>query len=368
MPLDAAQYREVFDRVHDIVYVRDLDGVIIDINEAGARFFGRAKEELIGQTLHRSSDDEQARSLRATNDLLLLQGVDRSTVELCNGAGETRIVEAMTALMRDDRGEARGAYGVMRDVTDAVVLQRSLAAANERQKQELEQARLVQQALLPQHVPELPHLDIAVRMRSASEVGGDYYDFAVGADGTLTIAMGDVIGHGFRAGIYGATAKSYFQTLSYAPPREILETMSAAFRNLGIPSLYMCLMLVRIRERQASIVGAGMPAFFVRHRDGGVDRVEVAGTPLGAQRKPEFEGRDIEFDAGTAMLLCSDGLAELCDEEQPERGEAAIRTCFSEVADERAEQTLARVLDCADSRSAGRPPADDVTIMVIRAT
>jgi serine phosphatase RsbU (regulator of sigma subunit) len=204
-------------------------------------------------------------------------------------------------------------------------------------------------------------------MRNASEVGGDYYDFAVAADGTLTIAMGDVIGHGFRAGIYGATAKSYFQTMSAAAPREILETMSAAFRNLGIPSLYMCLMLVRIRARQASIVGAGMPAFFVRSRNGDVERMEVAGTPLGAQRNPVFEGRVIDFDPGTTLLLFSDGLPEMCAEENPERGEAAIEACFGEVSDESAENTLTRVLGCADERCGGRAPADDVTVMVVRA-
>jgi PAS domain S-box-containing protein len=367
MPLGAAQYREVFDRVHDIVYVRDLDGVLLDINEAGARFFGRAKEELIGRTLHRTETDEQARSLRATNDLLLRQGVDRSTVELPDATGAIRIVEATTTLMRDDSGTPSGAYGVMRDVTEAMALQRFLAADNERKTRELEEARLVQLALLPEHVPQLPNLDIAVRMRNASEVGGDYYDFAVAADGTLTIAMGDVIGHGFRAGIYGVTAKSYFQTLSHGPQREILETMSAAFRNLGIPSLYMCLMLVRIRERQASIVGAGMPAFFVRHRNGDVERIEVAGTPLGAQRTPLFEDRVLDFDRGTTMLLFSDGLADLCDEENPERGEAAIEACFAEGMDEPAEETVARVLACADTRNGGRAPSDDVTVMAIRA-
>jgi PAS domain S-box-containing protein len=365
--LGTAQYREVFDRVQDIIYVRDLDGVLLDINDAGARFFGRTKENLIGRTLHHTNDDQAARSLRTTNELLLQQGVDRSTVELRNAAGELRIVEATTSIMRDERGVARGAYGVMRDVTESVELQRSLAAANERQTRELEEARLVQLALLPAHVPQLEHLDIAVRMRNATEVGGDYYDFAVADDGALTIAMGDVIGHGFRAGIYGATAKSYFQTLSSAPPREILETMSSAFRNFGIASLYMCLMLVRIRDREASIFGAGMPAFFVRRGAESVDRIEVAGTPLGAQRKPAFEGRVIAFEPGTTMLLFSDGLIELCDEEDPESGEAAILSCLAGAPDETAEETLNRVLAFADARSDGRPPADDVTVMVVRA-
>jgi serine phosphatase RsbU (regulator of sigma subunit) len=152
--------------------------------------------------------------------------------------------------------------------------------------------------------------------------------------------------------------------------------MSSAFRNLGIASLYMCLMLVRIRDREASIFGAGMPAFFVRRRNvpsageapaATLERIEVAGTPLGAQRKPAFEGRVIDFEPGTMILLFSDGLLELCGEEDPESGEAAILSCLAGAPDESAEQTLNRVLAFADARSDGRPPADDVTVMVVRA-
>jgi PAS domain S-box-containing protein len=362
-------YREVFDRVQDIIYVRDMDGVIVDINDAGARFFGVKKDEVIGNTLHRSVDDDQARSLQATNALLLSHGVDRSTVELRNATGEKRLLEATTTLIRDDRGEPLGAYGVMRDVTETVRLQRLLAADNARKTEELEEARRIHLALLPKQVPRLPRLDIAVHMRSATEVGGDYYDFAVADDGTLTIALGDATGHGLKAGIFGATAKSYFQTLAnHTAPRELLETMSGAFLNLGIPSLYMCLLLLRIHDRQVSVVGAGMPAFFMRRRHAsGAERVEVAGTPLGARRKPSFEGRVLDFDPGTTMLLFSDGLPELLDAHDRELGENAIGDCLESAGEESADEILARVLSLSDAWSGGRPAADDVTVMVVRA-
>ena len=51
-------------------------------------------------------------------------------------------------------------------------------------------------ALLPEKLPELPNLQIAVYMKTATEVGGDYYDFNISADGTLNVAMGDATGHG----------------------------------------------------------------------------------------------------------------------------------------------------------------------------
>ena len=366
--MDPQRYREIFDRVQDIIYVRDMDGVILDINEAGARFFGIPKDELIGRTLHRTSDDEQARSLRATNDLLLRDGLDRSTVELRNSAGDARVVESTTTLFRDEEGAPLGAYGVMRDVTQAIELQRFLAADNDRKTRELEDARSVHRALLPKQVPRHPHAEIAVDLRSAAEVAGDYYDFGVGDDGALTIAMGDATGHGLKAGIVGATAKSYFQTLSKgSAPRAILEAMSAAVRNLGIPSMYMCCLLARIHERQASIVGAGMPPFFLRRKNGrSVERIEVPGTPLGLRATPAFDGTVIDLDPGTTMLLFSDGLPELLDGADRELGYDAIESCLAEAAEQPAGEILTRVLALADRWSGGREAADDVTVMVVR--
>lgn len=410
-PLDPARYRELFDGVQDILYVRDIEGVLLDVNEAAARFFGVPRDELIGKTLHRRTDDSPAQSLQATNEILFRRGIDRSTVELQNAAGDVRVLEATTTLVRDDAGRPAAAYGVMRDVTDSVRLQKSLAETNdallrtaailtlekeraerglaeaermrevadraraevaadhERKTRELEDARAVHLALLPHQLPRVPHIDVAVHMQSATEVGGDYYDFSVGEDGSLTVVTGDATGHGLKAGILVATAKSYFQTLSKrSAPREILHAMSIAFGNLGVPSLYMCLMLLRIHERQASVLGAGMPPFFVRRPHGAVERIEIAGTPLGVRTKPTFDGRVIDFDRGTSILLFSDGLPDLANESDCELGYERIEATFAATADgEPAEATLARVVGAAAEWCGRRAPADDLTAIVLRA-
>lgn len=218
-------------------------------------------------------------------------------------------------------------------------------------------------------MPRCASLDVAVHMRTASEVGGDYYDFSVGEDGSLTLAIGDATGHGLRAAILGATAKSYFLTLSKrCAPREILEAMSSAFQHLALPSLYMCLMIARIHERQASIVGAGMPPFFVRRRSGEIERVEVAGFPLGVRKKPVFDGTVIDFDPGTTMLLFSDGLPELSDPHERELGYDAIERALREADTSSAESILESVVRLADEWCGGRASADDLTVMVVQAT
>ena len=93
---------------------------------------------------------------------------------------------------------------------------------NERKTKELEEARQLQLSMLPKDLPQLPNIDIAVYMKTATEVGGDYYDFNVAMDGTLTIVLGDATGHGMRAGTMVTSAKTLFN--SYAANPDIIFT------------------------------------------------------------------------------------------------------------------------------------------------
>ncbi len=87
---------------------------------------------------------------------------------------------------------------------------RAIQAENERKTHELEKARRLQLSMLPKKLPRVPHLDIAVHMQTATEVGGDYYDFHVDESGRLTVVIGDATGHGLNAGTLVSVIKGLF--------------------------------------------------------------------------------------------------------------------------------------------------------------
>src|SRR6185295_16116119 len=89
-----------------------------------------------------------------------------------------------------------------------------LQTENERRAKELEEARQLQLSMLPKSVPQLVQLEIAAYMKTATEVGGDYYDFHLAEDGTLTVAVGDATGHGLKAGTMVSSVKSLFVSLA----------------------------------------------------------------------------------------------------------------------------------------------------------
>jgi hypothetical protein len=88
---------------------------------------------------------------------------------------------------------------------------RSLSLEHDKIKQSLDLAREVQQNLLPHKNPQMERLDIAGRSIYCDETGGDYYDFITGdtdENDQVTIAIGDVSGHGISSALLMATVRS----------------------------------------------------------------------------------------------------------------------------------------------------------------
>src|SRR5215475_4835971 len=135
---------------------------------------------------------------------------------------------------------------IERTVEDARRRQ-ELEAENEQRARELEEARQLQLSMLPKSVPQLPHLEIAAYMKTASEVGGDYYDFHLAEDGTLTVAVGDATGHGLRAGTMVSSVKSLFVSHAGDPdiPR-ILERLSRTLKQMNLHGLFMAMTMAKI--------------------------------------------------------------------------------------------------------------------------
>jgi serine phosphatase RsbU (regulator of sigma subunit) len=65
---------------------------------------------------------------------------------------------------------------------------------NARTTRELESARSLQLSMLPSTLPELPGFEVAAAMATATDVGGDFFDFRTLPDGALVVAVGDATG------------------------------------------------------------------------------------------------------------------------------------------------------------------------------
>lgn len=245
---------------------------------------------------------------------------------------------------------------------------RQLKAEHQRKSQELEAARNIQLAMLPEQPPHHPEIDLAVSMKTATEIGGDYYDFLVAEDGTLTFVFGDATGHGAQAGAMVTVTKWLFA--NYGADHSVSEFLEIAARSLHhmhIPRLYMSLAAGRIKNGLLEIAGAGLPpAYLFKAGSGAITEVPLKGIPLGAYGSGSFKLQRIALSQGDAMILMTDGFPEQFNDNGKELGYDKAREIFSRVANLQPARIIDRFNRAARLWMNGSDQKDDMTFLVLK--
>ncbi|MCB0284119.1 MAG: SpoIIE family protein phosphatase [Calditrichaeota bacterium] len=243
-----------------------------------------------------------------------------------------------------------------------------IQAENERKTKELEEARALQLSMLPKELPQIRHLDIAVYMETATEVGGDYYDFHVALDGTLTVVIGDATGHGMKAGTMVTSAKSLFKT--HAANSDILfsfREFSRCIKEMNFGRMSMCLTMLKIKDHNLQISSAAMPpAYIYRAESKEVEEYQFEAMPLGTMEKFPYEKRETKLNPGDIILLLSDGLPELENNNSEMYGYSRISRGFKNVAEQSAKEIISHFKDESAGWVNDAAPDDDVTFVVIK--
>jgi len=239
---------------------------------------------------------------------------------------------------------------------------------NERKTKELEEARQLQLSMLPKQLPQLPHLDIAVYMKTATEVGGDYYDFHVHIDGTLTVVLGDATGHGMMSGMMVSIMKSLFMSdRTNKELKPFFENASAAIKDMQLGRLMMALTCVQVTNNKIITTNAGMPPLFIyRKNSQTIEEVVINNMPLGAMKGVIYDVKEFNIDRGDTLLLMSDGFAELKNEKKEIYGYKRARNSFEEVAKKEPEEIVSFLNEEGKRWTSDKEPDDDVTFVVIK--
>ena len=195
---------------------------------------------------------------------------------------------------------------------------RILELENERKTRELDQARKLQLSMLPKDVPSLPNLDIAVYMKTATEVGGDYYDFHLSAKNTLTGVLGDATGHGMNAGMLVSVTKGLFQNFAGQPDlKYVISQFNTSLISMKLQPMYMSMNFLRIYDSKIEIIGAGMPpSWYYQSRTKNILEIESSGPPLGGFPNFNYELCSYELVTGDIFVLLSDGFVERMNEKK----------------------------------------------------
>ena len=209
-------------------------------------------------------------------------------------------------------------------VAQLVRQQQQQAQERERIEQELRVARLIQQTLLPKHVPDLPGYQLAAYYQPAREVGGDFYDFLELDNGHLGLVVGDVTDKGVPAAIVMATTRTMLRASAQRldSPGEVLKRVNDVIVRDIPPNMFItCLYAILDPETGLlRFANAGHDLPYRRRRrtssSGGAEELRATGMPLGLLPGMSYEEKEIVLQRGDSVLFYSDGLVEAHDPER----------------------------------------------------
>ncbi len=307
----------------------------------------REGEELVPRWIKTRQEDQQEmfrisrtvmREVMETKEAIIsLDATSDERFEMANSISDFRIRSMIVAPLLDSDGNAIGA--IQMDTLDSkrrfekgdleilagIATQAGVAIENaqlheqlvqqQRVEQDLELARNVQRAFLPNSDPGSPGYEFYHYYLPADQVGGDYFDYIQLSDGRLAIIVADVVGHGVAAAMLMAklSAETRFLLASQSSPATAITMLNDTISRLGIDRFVTLLCLVlEPTSGKIEIVNAGhMPPLWLK-KDGSMEEPggDAAGVPIGVIDDFEYDMATMQLDHGGRLVLYTDGIHE----------------------------------------------------------
>ena len=237
----------------------------------------------------------------------------------------------------------------------------------ERKSEELEEARQLQLSLLPKKNPDVENYDISTYLKSATEIGGDYYDFFYKNGEYFYAICGDATGHGVVSGIMVSVTKAGLNGIPMGEPSLILEQLNRIVKRVNFGRLRMSLSVAKFNEDNFEITSAAMPpTYYYKAASGQVEEILVPNLPLGGLESEKYAGVTKKFDPNDVMVMISDGLPELPNNDNILLDYDEIEKCIGVNAHKSSEEIKNALVNLADQWSNGIMNPDDITIVVIK--
>ena len=243
-------------------------------------------------------------------------------------------------------------------------------------KDELELARDIQMSLMPKKAPVNLSYDIACFSESASEVGGDYYDFIRSnkQNSDTYIVVGDVSGKGMSAALFMVRVQALLQylVLHYESPKEILVELNKNIKRILRHDFFISLTVARItNEDQITFCRAGhMPLIHYKAQNKRLKNIEPNGIAVGLENKGKFEECieeiNIRPEQNDLLVFYTDGLIETRNNEGLEYSESALLKVIQQNASKATEEIKNAIISDVMKFCGTAAPHDDLTFVIIK--
>ena len=237
-------------------------------------------------------------------------------------------------------------------------------------KNDLEIAREIQVAMLPDAVYEAPGVETFGLSRPANTVGGDFYDIVPLADGRVAIAVGDVAGKGSPAALLMALLLAMMRTLldERLEPAELVARLNVQVTRHAPGSRFITLFYGVFDPATGvlTFVNAGHTPPLLLRRDAAVERLTDGGIALGMFDGSTYLTGRAMLAAGDLLAIYSDGITEAENPAGKPFDEQGLESALRVNRPASLSAVGAGIVQAVERHTADTRLADDLTILLLR--
>jgi serine phosphatase RsbU (regulator of sigma subunit) len=249
-------------------------------------------------------------------------------------------------------------------------------------EQELQFARQVMQAMLPERPRSVPGYVFWDCYEPARHVGGDYYGFIPLFDpgddrresaNRWAIAVGDVVGKGLPAALLTAKLSAEIRLFLQGEPEaaRVVSRLNHQLTENGVLDMYVTFLMgiLDLSTHRLSVVNAGHPYPLIRRQGGRIEEFakEASGLPLAIETDWAYQVTETVLEPGDVVVFFTDGVTDAMNPANERFGEARLRELLAQ-APAGPTATGELLVQHVHDHAAGRSQFDDLTVVTFGRT
>jgi sigma-B regulation protein RsbU (phosphoserine phosphatase) len=251
-------------------------------------------------------------------------------------------------------------------------LQEQLELANQKMTKELSLAGEVQEGFFLQELPELSGWQLSIKLKSARETSGDFFDVIPLPRGYYGILMADVVDKGVAAALFMALSWSLFRTYATdfpSHPEMVLTSVNQRILTDTSAKQFVTVFYGVLDPASGRFVyanaGHSPPLVFYSQSGKDLHRLEHTGKPLGLFEDEIWEQGETELSPGDAVVIYTDGVSEAQNDQQEFFDESGLVASVNSHLGAPAGDIANGILASLKKFIAGAPQVDDIGIAVL---
>ncbi len=371
-----SQLNTIINNMPYSIWLKDKDDKYVLVNKEYENFYGIKNNDIQSQNVMATLASS---GLTMDNTISELSNTDMQVLSTCNPItkefimkikGEDRYVKITKTPIIDAKGNTLGLLGVSHDITEKKLAHQ---AEKQRVEEELQLAKAIQFSTLPRVFPPYPErcdFDIYASMKTAKEVGGDFYDFFFIDDDHLAFVIADVSGKGIPAAMFMMTAKTILKNFGQTniEPECIMERANNTICQNNDKGFFMtaALGVLNLKSGELTYVNAGHNPPLIKKSCAEFEYLNIpVNIALGIFENVKFKSIKLRLQPTDTIFMYTDGVTEAFNTNGELYGENRLKNVL-EIENIEPKKLIEAVTNSVEQHSLNCEQSDDITMLALR--